>query len=149
MIEREKVTEDNWDPVIHGYCCDTELFVVTKEEIKKWWELDYSGKDCYNEAKKHPYQSERCPNWMIGRVAGVDGNTNEYFCNARVQSEWDLPHLTSTELLLVAHDEWKCRQERKHYDDEVPWTAGWISGFLTSRKWANEKVAKLRQAGEP
>jgi hypothetical protein len=31
------------------------------------------------------YQSERdkvqCPHWIIGRVAGINGDTNEYFCD--------------------------------------------------------------------
>jgi hypothetical protein len=34
-------------------------------------------------------QSGQCPHWMIGRVVGVDGDTNEYFCNANPQAERD------------------------------------------------------------
>ena len=39
----------------------------------------------------------------------------------------------STELINMAHREWKNRQERKGYNDAVPWTSGWISGYLTGR----------------
>jgi len=39
----------------------------------------------------------------------------------------------STELINLAHREWKNRQERKGYNDEAAWTSGWISGYLTGR----------------
>ena len=39
----------------------------------------------------------------------------------------------STELINMAHREWRNRQERKGHDDEVAWTSGWISGYLTGR----------------
>ena len=59
-----------------------------------------------------------------------------------------LPHMSSTDLLLIAHDEWKRREERKHNHEESGWIAGWINGFMTSKKWAQEKVKELRQQGE-
>ena len=58
----------------------------------------------------------------------------------------ELPHMTSTDLLLIAHDEWKRREERKHNHKESGWIAGWINGFMTSKKWAQEKVKELRLA---
>jgi hypothetical protein len=58
-------------------------------------------------------------------------------------------HLSSSDLLLIAHDEWKRREERKCLHDNISWVNGWISGFLTSRKFVRERVAELRQAGEP
>jgi len=39
----------------------------------------------------------------------------------------------STELINMAHREWKNRQKRKGHDDAVPWTSGWISGYLTGK----------------
>ena len=57
----------------------------------------------------------------------------------------ELPHMSSTDLLLIAHDEWKRREERKHIHEETPWIHGWISGYLTSRKFVNERLAKLHQ----
>jgi hypothetical protein len=48
------------------------------------------------------------------------------------------PHISSS-------DEWKRREERKHQHDHISWVNGWISGFLTSRKFVQEKVAELRQ----
>lgn len=56
----------------------------------------------------------------------------------------ELPHMSSTDLLLIAHDEWKRREERKHNHEESGWIAGWINGFMTSKKWAQEKVKELR-----
>ena len=43
------------------------------------------------------------------------------------------PRFNSTELINMAHREWKNRQKRKGHDDAVPWTSGWISGYLTGR----------------
>jgi hypothetical protein len=66
------------------------------------------------------------------------------------QSEWEGLSFTSTDLLLISHDEWKRREERKHIHDMIDWTAGWISGFLTSRKFVKDRIADLlQQAGEP
>jgi hypothetical protein len=48
------------------------------------------------------------------------------------------PQFNSTELLLLAHDEWKRRQERKHLNDSAPWVSGFIEGFLTGKKWARD-----------
>jgi len=52
---------------------------------------------------------------------------------------------SSTDLLLIAHDEWKRREERRHIHEELPWIHGWISGYLTSRKFVNDRIEKLRQ----
>jgi len=54
------------------------------------------------------------------------------------------PRFNSTELLLLAHDEWKRRQERKHLDDEPAWVSGFIGGFLTDKNWALDKIESLR-----
>jgi hypothetical protein len=45
------------------------------------------------------------------------------------------PHFpNSTELINMAHREWKSRQERKGLNDEAAWVSGWISGYLTNRR---------------
>ena len=36
------------------------------------------------EFQRYNPQSGQCPHWLIGRVAGVDGDTNEYFCNIHI-----------------------------------------------------------------
>jgi hypothetical protein len=67
------------------------------------------------------------------------------------------PKFTSTDLLLLANDEWKRREERKHNHENAPWCAGFINGFLTDKKWARgwlDKIQKdaedkLRTGGEP
>lgn len=109
-------------------------YIIT-EEVVELIEGQLKNESC----KKCPYEGGGVNSGILSFL-----RSNPY----NPQAERDLPHCTSTELLLVAHDEWKCRQERRHYDDEGPWTSGWISGFLISRKWANEKVEKLRQGGE-
>lgn len=53
----------------------------------------------------------------------------------------------STELLLLAHDEWKRREERKHNHENAPWVSGFINGFCTDKKWAREYIDALLQAG--
>lgn len=53
------------------------------------------------------------------------------------------PKFTSTDLLLLANDEWKRREERKHNHENAPWTAGFINGFMTNKKWARELLDKL------
>jgi len=52
---------------------------------------------------------------------------------------------SSEDLLLIAHDEWKRREERKHIHDNVSWVSGWISGFLTSKKFAYKQIDKLHK----
>jgi hypothetical protein len=61
------------------------------------------------------------------------------------QSEREPPHISSSDLLLIAHDEWKRREERKHLHDHISWVNGWISGFLTSRKFVNERIEYLHK----
>jgi hypothetical protein len=55
----------------------------------------------------------------------------------------------STDLILLAHDEWKRREERKHNHPEDHWVAGFLSGFCTSRTWARKYVDKLRKRDAP
>ena len=52
---------------------------------------------------------------------------------------------SSTDLLLIANDEWKRREERHHLHERIPWTIGWISGFLTSRKFVAERIKELHK----
>ncbi|MFA5382619.1 MAG: hypothetical protein WC356_05600 [Candidatus Micrarchaeia archaeon] len=56
----------------------------------------------------------------------------------------DKPKFSSEDLLLLAHDEWKRREERKHNHNEQDWIAGFLNGFCTSHKWAREQVDKIR-----
>jgi len=54
------------------------------------------------------------------------------------------PKFSSTDLLLLAHDEWKRRGERKHNHDMRGWEAGFINGFLTDKNWAREHLDKIK-----
>jgi hypothetical protein len=53
--------------------------------------------------------------------------------------------MNSTDIMLLAHDEWKRREERKHNHPEEHWVPGFINGFLTDKKWGREYVKKIRQ----
>lgn len=53
----------------------------------------------------------------------------------------------STELLLLANDEWKRREERKHNHENAPWVSGFINGFCTDKTWARKYIDALLQAG--
>ena len=53
--------------------------------------------------------------------------------------------MNSTDIMLLAHDEWKRREERKHTHPEEHWVPGFINGFLTDKKWARECVKKFRK----
>jgi len=60
--------------------------------------------------------------------------------------------MNSTDIMLLAHDEWKRREERKHTHPEEHWVPGFINGFLTDKKWGREYVKKIRQqtkGGDP
>ena len=61
------------------------------------------------------------------------------------QKENDCPKFKSSDLLLLANDEWKRREERKHNHEHICWTAGFINGFLTDKKWARKYIDKLMQ----
>ena len=54
------------------------------------------------------------------------------------------PKFNSTELILLAHDEWKRREERKHLHNEQDWISGFINGFLTDPVWARKMVDTIR-----
>jgi hypothetical protein len=56
-----------------------------------------------------------------------------------------IPLPSSRDLLLIAHDEWKRREERRHIHEELPWVHGWVGGFLTSRQFVKDRITKLRE----
>ena len=58
------------------------------------------------------------------------------------------PKFTSTDILLLANDEWKRREERKHNHENIPWCAGFINGFLTDKKWARNWIDKIQTDAE-
>jgi hypothetical protein len=49
----------------------------------------------------------------------------------------------STDLLLIAYDEWKRREEHRHIHAETPWVHGWIAGFLSSPDFVKERIKYL------
>jgi hypothetical protein len=56
----------------------------------------------------------------------------------------------STTLIEMAEREWHSREERRGIHDKVPWTTGWMSGYLSSvgdiqqaRKQEREKVLEM------
>ena len=45
------------------------------------------------------------------------------------------PFPNSTQLIEMAHTDWKNREERKHNHDEQDWCSGWISGWFAGAGW--------------
>lgn len=97
------------------------------------------------------YRCRVIENCMVCRESHFSNNRNKWFCNHDSLDAWsneikdtivipdwcplpiyqrDMP--SSKELIEMADTEWKNREERKGIHDEVSWTSGWISGFLTT-----------------
>jgi hypothetical protein len=76
----------------------------------------------------------------------LDGDELVFLARVGCASHSDHQNFPSSrDLLLISHDEWKRREERKHIHEEIAWTHGWISGFLTSKKFVQERLAELHQ----
>jgi hypothetical protein len=89
---------------------------------------------------------EQCPHWKDARNLKSDFRDQldgDHYCN--LPAPTPSPKFSSEDLLLLAHDEWKRREERKHNHQEQDWVAGFISGFCTSRQWARECVDGIRE----
>jgi hypothetical protein len=71
-----------------------------------------------------------------------------YDCSAKSSNKVEPIDMNSTDIMLLAHDEWKRREERKHNHPEEHWVPGFINGFLTDKKWGREYVKKLRAQAE-
>lgn len=69
---------------------------------------------------------------------------SEIVCPRCKESETTTKLPNSTGLILMARDEWKRREQRKGLHEEIDWTAGWISGFLTSKKFVQDRLEELR-----
>ena len=59
----------------------------------------------------------------------------------------DNPVPNSKELTLLAQTDWHNREERKHRYEMIPWTMGWMNGFLSERKpyWPKVHEAAIRR----
>lgn len=57
------------------------------------------------------------------------------------------PVPNSKELILLAETDWHNREERKHQYEMIPWTMGWVTGFLSERKpyWPKVHEAAIRK----
>ena len=57
------------------------------------------------------------------------------------------PIPNSKELILLAQTDWRNREERKHRYEMIPWTNGWMTGFLSERKpyWPKVREAMIRK----
>lgn len=107
---------------------------------------------------KHPLRCETCE-YFEGHYCRKIGDRLANFEIVRIErigcashsSQQDgeqRPKFSSEDLILLAHDEWKRREERKHLHDEGCWIAGFLNGFCTSRRWAREQVDKIRRDAE-
>ena len=81
-------------------------------------------------------------NNKIVKTSGTGGGTHTILGEPE-RTTTNFPN--STELINLAHREWKNRQERKGHDDEVAWTSGWISGYLTGKGSLSDELKKERE----
>lgn len=65
----------------------------------------------------------------------------------RLADNNDNPVPNSKELILLAETDWHNREERKHQYEMIPWTMGWVTGFLSERKpyWPKVHEAAIRK----
>ena len=65
----------------------------------------------------------------------------------RLADDNNNPVPNSKELILLAQTDWHNREERKHRYEMIPWTMGWITGFLSERKpyWPKVHEAAIRK----
>jgi hypothetical protein len=109
----------------------------------------------------HPQRCETCTNCNQKKIhARYDKfDTYEFFCNkyqvwifgtayntleivgCASHSSASEPVPDSTTLIEMAEREWHSREERRGIHDKVPWTTGWMSGYLSS-------VGDIQQARE-
>ena len=107
-----------------------EQMYLIKEKQLKLWEIDLDTLD------------EECTRVDMGRNIEI---SREAIADTRSRPVplTNEPKFNSTDLILLANDEWKRREERHHRHENTTWCAGFINGFLTDKKWAREYLDKL------
>ena len=85
------------------------------------------------------FDQEKTPEQIIKEALMIVSSDQNHIKTNHEQNKFP----SSGDLLLIAHDEWKRRQERKGFDDEIPWVSGWISGYLTSKKFVDDQLIIL------
>lgn len=103
----------------------------------------------YVDSVRRPgYKKCKISNFLMNNNADLVGHVSMVGCashsSASPAPADAVPKFSSEDLLLLAHDEFKRRQERKHTHEEGCWIAGFINGFCTDRKWARDYIAALR-----
>jgi len=83
----------------------------------------------------------------------VDGYHNADVLDRMVNLLRARPHTSqpvpdSATLVQMAKTEWHNREERFGLHDEIPWTTGWMAGYLTPNKpdWSKEHDITIRKA---
>ena len=59
------------------------------------------------------------------------------------------PVPSSTELIAMANQEWKNREERRGIHNREDWCCGWMAGFLSEKKpnWRKEQIGAAEKRG--
>jgi len=94
-------------------------------------------------------------NDMASRLSETLGSTVQFWENREKQyreaissrSEQDTKILmpSSNELITMAEIEWHNREERHNRHPMLPWTSGWISGYLTGKGSLSAELKKERE----
>jgi hypothetical protein len=101
------------------------------------------GIDAY--VKEHEHQQVRDPCKGIY----IPSNLVKRLIKVRLPrlADKNNPVPNSKELTLLAETDWHNREERKHQYEMIPWTMGWMTGFLSERKphWPKVHEAAIRK----
>jgi hypothetical protein len=109
---------------------DTEIKLQSGENIPRWCPLPRSPVILTETS------DALTADYLKGKADG----------RAKIKIKKKVP--SSKELILLAEHDWHCREERRHLYPMIPWTHGWMTGFLTADKpdWSKEHDAQVAHA---
>ena len=117
----------------------TERFrILTKDEWKQYQDI-MSRQQATHSSPPAPAPDEKCyiiTETLLRKGHEVMSKTGRKKYEKELRSRPHTPAAvpSSKELILLAEMEWHNREERKHLNPMIPWTHGWMSGFLTPNK---------------
>jgi hypothetical protein len=113
---------------------------------------DISAGDVITYNRPHTPAPEQCPHWRCTdnlKSDFRDQNLPRFYCDVGAQQaahpHTPAPTPNSSELIHLAEHDWHNCEERKGLHSMIPWTHGWITGFLTPNKpdWSKEHDAAI------
>lgn len=127
--------------LVHDYCV-------------QWF--GYVGCASYSTVSPATTPEQRCKNKQIPGSCDLTGDPcNKIDCAiARAREEMIKQRqketgLSYSEIIHLAENDWHAREERRNLHPMIPWTQGWITGFLTPEKpyWNRVRESKAKAEG--